>query len=233
MNSTLTSKFKGSRHVISKTVTANYTFDDEYEDVNVDATSGPITITLPAIATYPGRLLTVRKVDNTTNVVTIAAAGADLIQGNATTTLAAQWKVISLSNNNSSQWYVSNGDGGANVVTGASTYTFIVAPAIAINDPVYVSATNTAALADATSVTTAPCVGFVTSKPTATSAIVQTNGFLTGFSGLVAGDTYFLAVGGGITTTPPNTVGNIIQKLGIAISSTVIWVQPVLDFTIR
>ena len=230
MNSALTSTFRGSRHTISKLVTANYTIDDLTEVTNVDATSGPITITLPLISANVGRLVTVRKIDSTGNAVTVQTSGSDLFQGVSSTILGSQWDVLSI-DNDGSDWYVSSGSGAAD--TGSGTYTFTVPGSIDPNDPVYVTTANNADLADATSIATGPCIGFVSTKLTATSAVVQTNGFLAGFTGLVAGDTYFLAVGGGITTTPPNTVGNIIQKIGIAVSTTVLWIQPTLDFTIR
>lgn len=110
MNSALTSTFKGSRIIISKTVSANYTFDDQTEAVNVNALAGPITITLPAISTNSGRLVTVRKIDTSANVVTIQAAGSDLYQGGTSATLGTQWALLSI-DNDGAQWHASSGGG--------------------------------------------------------------------------------------------------------------------------
>lgn len=129
-------------------------------------------------------------------------------------------------------WYVAR-HAGASTNPGG-TRTFTVPLAVAVGDPVYITGSGTADEASATSISTAPCIGFVTAKPTTTTAIVQVNGFLSGaFAGLTPGSTYFLAVGGGITATPPDTVGNIIQKVGVAVTATELLINPVLDFTIR
>jgi hypothetical protein len=107
MNTPITSTFRGNRHIISKTVTTNYTIADNIEAVNVDATGGPITITLPLISLNVGRLITVRKIDASANAVTVARAGSDLYQGETSVTLTTQWAVLSI-DNDGSQWYSNN-----------------------------------------------------------------------------------------------------------------------------
>jgi hypothetical protein len=111
MNAALTSTFKGSRLSISKTVTANYTFDEQIEIVNADATSGPITITLPLISTNNFRSVTVRKIDSSANTVTVAGNGSDLYQGGASFVLSSQWDVKTV-NNNGAQWFSTGAGGG-------------------------------------------------------------------------------------------------------------------------
>ena len=110
MNSPITSVFKGTRIIISKSVSANYSFDNETETINVDASVGPITITLPLISNNIGRLLTVRKIDSSVNVVTIVTIGPDLYQGSTTAILSTQYEVLSL-DNNGTQWLTSSGGG--------------------------------------------------------------------------------------------------------------------------
>lgn len=46
-----------------------------------------------------------------------------------------------------------------------------------------------------------------------------------GFSGLTPGATYYLAVGGGITVTPPAVSGNGLQSVGVAMSATTLLYQ--------
>lgn len=71
----------------------------------VDATSGPVTVTLPAAADHSGRILNIKKIDASANVVTIDANGAETIDGAANETLSSQWesrKIIS----NGINWYL-------------------------------------------------------------------------------------------------------------------------------
>lgn len=103
MNSPLVSTFKGSRLIASNSVSSNYTFDDVTEELNVDASSGPITITLPLISANLGRLLTIRKTDASSNAVIITPTSPNLYQGLASVTLTSQYQVLSISNNGT-QW---------------------------------------------------------------------------------------------------------------------------------
>lgn len=64
-------------------ITANATVSNDFDDYFIDATSGNVTLTLlSASATgMKGKIITVRRVDTTTNVVTVAANGSDTISG--------------------------------------------------------------------------------------------------------------------------------------------------------
>lgn len=139
MNSPLTSNFKGSRFVISKTVSTNYSIDAQTEAVNVDATSGPKTITLPLIATNAGRLVTIRKIDSSANVVNVQTAGSDLYQDGTTVTLGSQWAVLSI-DNDGVQWHASAGGGSAGGGGGGS-----LAPGTAFQDILWANASLEAA----------------------------------------------------------------------------------------
>lgn len=109
---------------------------------------------------------------------------------------------------------------------GGSSAIYTVDTGVAVLEAVYASAANTADEADATTTATAPCIGFVSSKPTATSAVVQREGELGGFAGLTAGATYYLATTAGtITTTAPTTGGQVVQRVGYAKNTTTLVIE--------
>lgn len=58
-----------------------------FDDVLVDATSGPVTITIPPLAI--GEVVTVQKIDSTNNVVTVVSSAGWLISGAASYHIAA------------------------------------------------------------------------------------------------------------------------------------------------
>jgi hypothetical protein len=62
-------------------VTADTTLTDQDHTVLVDASAGPVEITLPAVSAHLKREYRIKKVDGTANVVTITAAGGDTIEG--------------------------------------------------------------------------------------------------------------------------------------------------------
>jgi hypothetical protein len=101
--------------------TANYTLTSDDDVVSVDATSGAITITLPAAASHTGREYFITKSDSSANEVTIDANGAETINGSLTRKLALQYdsiKIVSngnnwivLANNSTSEVIVDSGNG--------------------------------------------------------------------------------------------------------------------------
>lgn len=80
-------------HAITR-VSGNTTLDATHFSVEVDASGGPVTITLPDStgAGVNGRIYNVKKVDNSANAVTIARSGADTIDGVTSQSLTAQWQ---------------------------------------------------------------------------------------------------------------------------------------------
>lgn len=68
--------------------TANYTATASDVIIVVDATTGPVTITLPAASASIGTLFRIKKVDASANGVAIVAAGADTIDGGSLTLLS-------------------------------------------------------------------------------------------------------------------------------------------------
>lgn len=61
-----------------------------------DATSAGFAVTLPTVQDARGMVLLIVKTDSTANVVTVAAAGSDAINGANTQTLSAQWTAFVL-----------------------------------------------------------------------------------------------------------------------------------------
>lgn len=102
-----------------------------------------------------------------------------------------------------------------------------VSSGIVVNDWVRSDTANyTGVLADNTSqAACAQLVGPVIAKPTSTTATVSYHGETNGFSGLTVGFYYYLDAVGGITTTPPTTSGTVVQRVGYAISPTVLFVD--------
>lgn len=75
--------------------TSSYTVTSFDEVITADATSGAFTITLPT-AVGRTRRVVVKKVDASTNAVTIDGAGSELIDGQLTRTLSAQGNAVTL-----------------------------------------------------------------------------------------------------------------------------------------
>lgn len=83
-----TLQVNGSSAIKTRTVTtSSYLVAGDDHTLFVDATSGVIQVTLPDSSLFPGRTLTVKKVDTSVNAVTITPVGADLIDGAANASL--------------------------------------------------------------------------------------------------------------------------------------------------
>lgn len=101
-----------------------------------------------------------------------------------------------------------NGDGGSHV----------------LGDVVYISAAGTVSKARANALSTSDAIAFATATilTTATGSY-QTNGLLTGLSGLTAGARYYLSAGTAgamVTTAPDATTSEFVVPLGFAMSTT-------------
>lgn len=102
--------------------------------------------------------------------------------------------------------------------------TFSCPSTVQVNDTVYVSGANAVDRANGASGSTAnPTIGFVTSKPTPTTCVVQFAGVLPNrFVGLVPGTIYYMGLTPG-AIVPAGTIfpgGATIQQVGIAKNST-------------
>src|SRR4029077_18113206 len=88
----------------------------------------------------------------------------------------------------------------------------------AVGKAVYLSASDAVDDADGTDNTKMPAIGFINSKPTTTSCIVQYDGEVTGLSGLTAGTLYYFGATGGLTSSTSGLT--TIQTAGIAKDTT-------------
>lgn len=103
------------------------------------------------------------------------------------------------------------------------TTTYVAASGgVSARDAVYISAANELDLADASSETTARCVGFATATAAGAAAVsLQRMGVLGGFTGLTAGARQYLSeTAGAITGTVPTTSGAEVVQVGYAASTT-------------
>jgi hypothetical protein len=95
----------GSLGAAIATVTATTALTDAHHTVLCDATSGAITINLPAASTATRRIYNVKKIDASANAVTIDGNGAETIDGAATKAIATQWQSFTVQSNGTA-WFV-------------------------------------------------------------------------------------------------------------------------------
>jgi hypothetical protein len=91
--------------VISKS--ANYTLVPFDDTVEVDSTSGNVTINLPTAAKIKGKEYTIKKVVAANSVI-VDGSGAETIDGAATYTMTAQWKYVRVRSNGTNWIIVAN-----------------------------------------------------------------------------------------------------------------------------
>ncbi len=73
--------------------------------VACDASGGGFTVTLPDALATPGRVYVLKKIDSSTNVVTIDTTGADTIDGAATQVLGEEFRSLVLGNDGVN-WFI-------------------------------------------------------------------------------------------------------------------------------
>lgn len=69
------------------TSTTNYLATASNDVILMDLTSGALAVTLPAASTVEGKIIQIKKIDATTNDITVQTAGGN-IDGSATATLS-------------------------------------------------------------------------------------------------------------------------------------------------
>jgi len=102
-----------------------------------------------------------------------------------------------------------------------------------VGDFVHNVTSDTVVLADKGNTVNLPILGLIVAKPTTTTCIVQTLGYLDGFAGLTPGETYYLGLAGKITITPTTTTGDALYPVGVAKSSTRLELRIDSDYIIR
>lgn len=103
------------------------------------------------------------------------------------------------------------------------TYTYTCPGTVAVNDAVYLSGAGSVDKASNAGAASVPAIGLVTSKPTATTCVVQASGKVSGLVGLTAGAYYYLGAAGAISTAVPTSSGEQVQLIGYAPSTTELW----------
>jgi len=124
------------------------------------------------------------------------------------------------------------------IVIGVTALEFAVTPTITldhlyntiagtnIRDTVYLSGSDEVQAGDATGIATMPIVGFVVSKPTATTCRVRSEGELGGFAGLVPLDfLYADTIPGALNSVNPSAADTVIQKVARAKNATTILIM--------
>jgi len=71
----------------------------------VDCTLGPVTLSLPPVATSTNAVLTIKKIDGTTNNLTVKGNGSELIDGSNKQIISYQWSSITVICNGS-KWFM-------------------------------------------------------------------------------------------------------------------------------
>ena len=122
--------------------------------------------------------------------------------------------------NELSGWSALGGGGTTDRVTQAS-HGFVVGDVLWLNGPTY-------AKAQANAANTAEVVGMVSRIIDASTFELTLSGEVSGLTGLVAGEVYFLSAStaGALTVTEPSVVGQVSLPVGVASSATTLYVAP-------
>lgn len=87
------------------TKTADYTAVSGDYTILCDAAGGAIIITLPAASSVTGHIYNVKKIDSTTNTVTLSPSGVDTIDNASTISTEIQWVSIMVQSDGTN-WYI-------------------------------------------------------------------------------------------------------------------------------
>lgn len=87
-------------------ITADYTAPLGVSFIPVDASSGAVTVTLPAVDESSGRRITVKKIDNSANTVTVDGNGSETIDDATTQIITTQYDSICVMSDLSEWWIV-------------------------------------------------------------------------------------------------------------------------------
>ncbi|HEX3569046.1 MAG TPA: hypothetical protein VHT70_05230 [Candidatus Saccharimonadales bacterium] len=95
----------GDATLATSTKTSNYTITGTDVVVFANATSGNVTITLPAASANAGYRFYVKRIDGSANSCTIARSGTDTIDGQTSLSLAQQYNCATVVSDGST-WYI-------------------------------------------------------------------------------------------------------------------------------
>ena len=74
----------------------------------INASSGNITVTLPAAVNHKNRVYIIKKIDSSTNKVTVDAKSAETIDGELTVELGLQFDYVSITSD-ADEWHIIGG----------------------------------------------------------------------------------------------------------------------------
>jgi len=89
-------KIEAMSLVTFATKTADYTLDPADSVILVNAASGNVTITFPAAAGATGKAYTIKRIDSSSNTVTLDPNASETIDGNTTIIFGSQWDSLSV-----------------------------------------------------------------------------------------------------------------------------------------
>ncbi len=89
----------------TSTQTTNYTITSSDTVIFANATSGNVTITIPAASGLAGYRFYIKRVDGSANTVTVQRSGSDTIDGMTSFTLDLQYTALAVVSNGSA-WYI-------------------------------------------------------------------------------------------------------------------------------
>jgi hypothetical protein len=89
----------------TSTKTSSYTISGSDTVIFADATGGNVTITIPAASGLAGYRFYIKRVDGTSNTVTVSRSGSDTIDGMSSFTLDMQYTAFAVVSNGSA-WYI-------------------------------------------------------------------------------------------------------------------------------
>jgi hypothetical protein len=96
----------GPTYINATEVNNNYTVQSTDGFIAVDASAGPVTITMPAANALSGRKIHVKKIDATGNKVTVAPDGADNIDGHNGFVIGFQNNAYIFVSNGTDTWWI-------------------------------------------------------------------------------------------------------------------------------
>lgn len=96
----------GPTSTLITTITVSTTLTGAYGIILADATAGAITVTLPAAADYKEKLFSIKKIDSSANIVTVAAASGETIDEATSHLIPVQYVSIDVVSDGTEWWIV-------------------------------------------------------------------------------------------------------------------------------
>jgi hypothetical protein len=90
---------------IETTTSASITLDTTNHTILCDCTSNNITVNLPQTSTASGVLYYIKKIDSSSNTITIDGSTSETIDGETTITLSSQYDSLTIQCDGSA-WYI-------------------------------------------------------------------------------------------------------------------------------